>query len=247
MKAHGNAYKNEWERCLVEKTWFGKYLMVDGLIHGYMAGGAPDGLTQWADSLLQEPCPPEKARGLFAAMAATGEAKYRAAIEATMAALGRDPVDEIDSAEDMLTLLPFRMAYEMQLGGMEKVGLVTAWFREAYRKLRERKSGLVGGSVQGTAYALLALVEAIDACSEQLYEHWRALVDMYRETLKAALAAADEADDSSAMIVYAVLEGVRMNLIDPERYLPVAGKRISALHQAGHGAADLLAKKGEML
>ena len=203
----------------------------------------------WADSLIAaDSCTPACGKALFAALAATGDEKYREAIEGVMTDVGREPLDVIDSAEAMYAVLPFRMAYEMKLGGMEKVGKVAAQFRAAHKALWDAQSGLFGGSVKATAYALLALVDAIDTCADQLYEHWRAMVDIYREVLRGALAAEFAADEAGAMLVYATLEGVRMNLIDPERYLPMAEKRIAALKAAGCGnAAAMLEMKGGAL
>lgn len=196
-----------------------------------------------ADSLIEsDACTPASGRALFAALAATGDDKYRAAIEGVMTRIGRDPADVLNSAEAMYAVLPFRMAYEMKLGGMEKVGLVAARFREQRRLLMNT------GDLRGMAYGLLALTDAIDSCADQLYEHWRALVDLYREALKAALSAAAPADETAAMLVHAIHEGVRMNLIDPERYLPIAAKRIRELKAAGFAqAAAVLEMEGGAL
>lgn len=203
----------------------------------------------WADSLIAaEACTPACGKALFATLAATGDEKYRTAIEGVMARIGREPADVIDSAEAMYAVLPFRMAYEMKLGGMEKVGKVAAKFREAHKAMWDAKRGLFGGDVRSTAYALLALTDAIDTCADQLYEHWRAMVDIYREVLRGVLTVEAPADETGAMLVYAIHEGVRMNLIDPERYLPVAEKRVAVLRAAGcDTVAAMLEMKGGAL
>ncbi|MBQ7849770.1 MAG: hypothetical protein IJ343_08635 [Clostridia bacterium] len=205
-------------------------------------------VIDWADSLIgADACMPGSGKALLFALEATGEDKYREAAETVMAAIGREPLDVIDSAEALYRVLPFRMAYEMRLGGMEKVGLVAAKFREAHASLWNQETGLYGGDLRSTAYALLALVDAIDSCADQLYEHWRALVDMYREVLRGALATEAEGE-SAAMIVWALLAGVRMNLIDPERYLPIARRRIAALKAQGmKQAAAMLEMEGGAL
>ena len=95
---------------------------------------------------------------------------------------------------------------------------------------------------------LLALTDAISLCSDQLYEHWRALVDLYRAGLKAALSAEAKEPETAAMLVYALHEGVRLGLIDPERYLPMADRRIEALRAAGEEtAAEMLKLEGSDL
>lgn len=189
---------------------------------------------------------PACGKALFFALEETGGEEYRAAIEGVMAKLGRDPVKPIESAAMLYEELPFRMAYEMRLGGMEKVGLAAGKFRQAHQDLWNAESGLFGGDLRSTAYALLALTDAIEACADQLYEHWRAMVDIYREVLKAALNAdAPTEGETAAMLVWALLEGVRMNLIDPERYLPIARKRIAALKAQGlEQAAAMLEMEG---
>lgn len=207
-------------------------------------------VIDWADCLIgADACTPACGKALFFALEATGEEKYRAAAEGVMAALGREPLDVIGSAETLYRVLPFRMAYEMRLGGMEKVGLVAAKYRAAHACMWDAQTGFFGGNLRGTAFALLALVDAIDCCYDQLYEHWRALVDMYREVLRGALAAdAAPEGETAAMIVWALLAGVRMNLIDQERYLPVAARRIAALKEQGmKQAAAMLEMEGGVL
>lgn len=207
-------------------------------------------VIDWADSLIGAgACTPACGKALFFALETTGEAKYREAAEGVMAALGREPSEVIDSAETLYRVMPFRMAYEMKLGGMEKVGLVAAKYRAAYASLWNARTVCFGGDLRGTAFALLALVDAIDICSDQLYEHWRALVDMYREVLRAALTADSAPEgETAAMLVWALLAGVRMNLIDPERYLPVAARRIAALKAQGlKQAAAMLEMEGGVL
>lgn len=206
-------------------------------------------VLEWADSLIaQDGCVPACWQALFFALDETGEDKYRAAIIGMMEGLGREPAERIDSAEMLLAVEPFRMAYEMKLGGMEKVGLVTAKYRAAHKLLWDADAGLCGGDLRSTALALLAVSDAAATCADQLYEHWRALVDIYRELLRGALAVENAQGETAAMLVHALYAGVRMNLIDPERYLPLAAKRIRAMKSAGmEQAAAMLEMEGGAL
>lgn len=184
----------------------------------------------WADSLMAaDACVPDCGRALFFALKKTGENKYREAVEEVMAQLGRNPGAEALGVDALCAELPFRMAYEMKLGGMEKVGLCAGKCRQSCAALRD-DGGLVGGSVPDSVRVLLALADAIDVCSDQLYEHWRAMVDIFRSLLRSVLASnAPVAGESAAMLVTALHAGVRMKLIDPERYLPVAKEYIAAI------------------
>lgn len=206
-------------------------------------------MTGWADALIAAgKCVPGCWRALFAALA-TGEEKYRAAIEAVMAGLGRQPSEAVLSADALYDELPFRMAYEMKLGGMEKVGLAAAAFCRAHEANWNGETGLFAGDLRQTAKVLLALTDAIDVCADQLYEHWRAMVDLYREELRGALRHGAAADtETEAMLLRALQCGVEMGLIDPERYLPLLQKRAETLEAAGcRNAAAMLMMKGGAL
>ena len=201
----------------------------------------------WADSLLTaDVCQPECGKALFFAYGRTGEEKYRDAIVRVMARLGRNPGDTVLPAETLYAELPFRMAYEMKMGGMEKVGLCAAKFRQSFAALWDKATGLVSGGRYQSAIALLALADCIDLCADQLYEHWRAMVDVYRAVLRGLLAAdIPENPETAGMVLTALYAGVRMRIIDPERYLPIADKWLAALRTAGFvTAADMLNAEG---
>lgn len=205
--------------------------------------GAKRYVLDWADRLLErDDCSPECAKTLFFAMNETGDPRCREAVERVMAKLGRTPAEAAPDAQGVYAELSFRMAYEMKLGGMEKAGLVAAAFRRAHQAHWNAASGLFGASLRETALYLLALTDAIAVCSMQLYEHWRALVDLYRVALRGALGAAETDTETGLMIVRALLNGVKLGLIDPERYLPIAGKRLAALAAAGQEQAAAMLK-----
>lgn len=195
-----------------------------------------------ADAFIQAgKCTPANGRALFFALDKTGEEKYREAICQVMAGMDESAKEAPDLIAAYETL-PFRMAYEMKLNRMERVGATAAMFRSVHQRLWNAKIGRHDASLQEDAWFLLALTDAIAVCSDQLYEHWRAMVDIYRETLRGVLRVLDEADPQTmALLLYALLTGVEMGLIDPERYLPVARKGIAALREKGENhAADML-------
>ncbi len=163
---------------------------------------------------------------------------------------------------------PFYMEYEMKFGGMEKVADIVSHFRNARRYLWNPEKGLnyhafdekkqmfwadpeSGHSanfwLRSTGWYLMGLVDAIGLCREELYEHYRALVDIFRESIAGVLRyqAADglfyqvidhpEAEGNytetsgSAMVAYALLKGVRLGILDPEKYLPIGKQVFEAL------------------
>lgn len=209
-----------------------------------------------AEAFIQGGCTPGESKTLFYALEKTGEDKYRAAIQKAMDRL-EEPADAPLSA--LYETLPFRMAYEMRINRMEKVGQTAKLYRDAHLSRWDRVHRLhrteYGYSLREEAWFLMALVDGIALCSDQLYEHWRALVDIYRETLSGvlqrfnaqSLLAADLTEEGegdpigTAILLWVLLSGVEMGLIDPERYLPVARMGLFALRKTPEGpAADMM-------
>ncbi|MBQ3157647.1 MAG: glycoside hydrolase family 88 protein [Clostridia bacterium] len=159
---------------------------------------------------------------------------------------------------------PLYMAYEMRFGGMEKTADIVRQFTNVRRMLWNKDKGLnyhacdesktmfwadreTGCSanfwLRSTGWYLMALADTIGLCREELYEHYRALVDIFRESLRGVLqyqakdglfyqvidhpeAVGNYTETSgSAMVAYALLKGVRLGILDPEKYLPI-GKRV---------------------
>ncbi len=188
-----------------------------------------------ADALIrEEACNPGNARTLFAALEKTGDDKYCQAIKQVMVQLDAQPEAADAPFSVLYETLPFRMVYEMKLNRMERVGQTAAMYRAAHARQWNPQTGRHDVPLQEDAWFLLALTEGIAACSDQLYEHWRALVDIYRATLRGVLSVLAEADPQTlAMVTWALLDGVRQGLIDPERYLPTAQRAMAALRAAG--------------
>ena len=148
------------------------------------------------------------------------------------------------------------MAYEAKFDGMAHVADITRQFQNVRKYLYNSEKGLnyhaydearvqfwadkeTGCSknfwLRSTGWYLMALVDCIALCSEQLYEHYRALVDIFRESIRGVLPyrAADglfyqvidhpEAEGNytetsgSAMIAYSLLKGVRIGVLDAEK------------------------------
>lgn len=104
--------------------------------------------------------------------------------------------------------------------------------------------------LRSMGWYLMALVDCIGLCNEELYEHVRALIDLYRESIRGILPYADPETglfyqvidypkkpdnyletSGSAMIIYALLKGVRLGIIDGEKYLPVAMRAFESLEK----------------
>lgn len=126
--------------------------------------------------------------------------------------------------EEAFDTLPFRMAYEMKLNRMAWVNRVAEDFRSLHQRLFDEQSGLHCAAegepfcAESTGWFLMALVDCIDICDQQLYEHWRCLVDIFRATLRGILRSG-RVEGAELQLAYCILKAVRMGLIDSERYL----------------------------
>lgn len=169
---------------------------------------------------------------------------------------------------------PFRVAYDMRFGGKQAAGDVAAQFLNVKKYLYAPDKKLyyhacdlakkqfwanpeTGCSanfwLRSMGWYLMALVDCIDWMDEQLYEHRRVLIDLFREAIAGILPYADpetglyyqvidRADvpenyletSGSAMVVYALLKGIRLGLLDEESLLS------SALKAFDHLTADNL-------
>lgn len=183
--------------------------------------------------------------GLMFALAETGEECFRSGIEQ----LALRPV-QVDRLADAYGELPFRMAYEMKLNRMAWVSRVAEQFISLQEKLMDKETGLYlaaegsGFSPAATGWYLAALVDSIEACDQQLYEHWRTLVDIFRQALRAVLHEGGTGG-AEALAVYAIRKGVRLGILDPERYLPATARLAQEMNEQNSLGAYMLARAEE--
>lgn len=159
---------------------------------------------------------------------------------------------------------PFYMEYEMRFNGMLNIPDIVQQFQNVRRNMWNPEKELnyhawdesktqpwcnseTGLSpnfwLRSTGWYLMALIDCIDLCDEQLYEHRRALTDIFRECIRGIMKwqdpqsglfyqVIDRADvpgnyietSGSSMIAYAVLKGARLQILSPEKYLPIGLK-----------------------
>ena len=164
---------------------------------------------------------------------------------------------------------PFYMEYEMRYHKMENISDIAKQFKNVRELLYNEEKGLYYHAYDETrtkfwadretglsknfwlrahGWYLMALVDCIERCSEQLYEHYRALIDLFREAVRGMLRWQDEetglfyqvidrADapgnyletSGSAMAAYAIFKGVRLGVLNDEKYLPIAKRIFEAL------------------
>lgn len=103
---------------------------------------------------------------------------------------------------------PARAEYDVRFGGRKDARDIAALFTLARRQLGD------GGITDG--FYMLALADTVEKMDIQVYEHYRVLADLLLEAARAALGSQDP------RVLCALMKGVRLGLLDPEKYLPAA-------------------------
>ena len=138
-----------------------------------------------------------------------------------------------DDPRKMQEELPFLAACDTRFGDKQTYKMISrhcAQFREQYF---DRKTGLycVPGCDEAEGLVLKTLADTIEQMDIQLYEHYRALADMYLEAARGLISSGSKPD---AAAIDALFKGVRLGLLDDEKYLPIAQK----LREAACGEVD---------
>ena len=181
--------------------WKGKRGEEEGLVaraacQMYEATGRETYLT-FAEDYARQAAGADPAAGmvLFLLLARNGDG-VREAIEAQRSAFSDD--------SPALRELPFLMAYETKCGKKERYARLVERFAEEGRSLTPDRRG---------AY-LAALIDTIEQTSMEIYERYRALVDLFRGAARECLADGE----TGAPAVYALLKACRLGVLLAEKY-----------------------------
>lgn len=131
---------------------------------------------------------------------ATGNEAFRQGMEKLAQRL---PMDT--APESLYQYQPFHAAWDVRFGGRRDTRAIVRLFQSAFDQRMD-------------ARYRLALADCLEQMDIQLYEHYRALADLLLKTAQETVAglALNAAD------CYMLMKGVRLDLLDPEKYLPRA-------------------------
>lgn len=109
--------------------------------------------------------------------------------------------------------------------------------------MRKRKS-----QSRSTVLYLAALVDTMESMSIQIYEQYRKLQDMFKETLKAVLMDNDRDVFEEAMIGYCILKACQMGILLKEKYVGKGmeiveklAEKVEASEEAAYGTEAVCA------
>ncbi len=230
----------------------GDSLALEGCIGLYSATGDGRYRESVLQGLAERAWEDTDGMALLFALDETGEPRYEEAVRALMKRVQERMLTRAAmSPEELHGMMPLMMACEMRFDRMAHVGDVAAQFRLARALFYDEGAGLYLSGSENTlrdeGLFLAALIDCIDLCSQELYEHWRALVDLFREAVRGLMpyqdkstglfrrhdeqAVADAAPElsGSALTAYALLKGARLGVLDPEKYVPLARNALTGL------------------
>lgn len=126
-----------------------------------------------------------------------------------------------DDPRKMQEELPFLAACDTRFGDKQTYKLISRHCQQFHERYFDRTAGLyrVPGCGEAEGLVLKTLVDTVEQMDIQLYEHYRALADMFLEAARGLISGGTKPD---ALAVEALLKGVRLGLLDEEKYLPIA-------------------------
>ena len=128
-----------------------------------------------------------------------------------------------DDPRKMQEELPFLAACDTRFGDKQTYKMISRHCERFHEQYFDRKTGLyrVPSCKEAEGLVLKTLVDTIEEMDMQLYEHYRALADMFFEAARSLISHETEA---TAMAADALQKGVQLGLLDEEKYLPIALK-----------------------
>lgn len=171
-----------------------------------------------------------RGKALFFAWDETGEERYK-----TAAGKLRDALRNFtfSTPRELYAIQPFIAEYDTRFGDKQSYKTIAREFAAA---CREEKN-------EDDPFLLAALVDTAEKMDMQIYEHYRTLADLFLSRARGVFSrqTALEPDAAgNAMVVYAMLKGVRLGFIDEEKYLPFALRVATALKAACAAAGEHL-------
>ncbi|HIX16403.1 MAG TPA: hypothetical protein H9740_11905 [Candidatus Hungatella pullicola] len=139
----------------------------------------------------EEMLPEEDAVAYFFGLEQTGDEKYKKAMDRIA-----------NSGDASLKLMPFMAAYETAYRKKEHYNLIAQAFTE--------KESL-------TPEDMAALINTVEQMSQEIYEYYRELKDLFCKKIKEFLPGMEDSSDRM-ILAYSVLKACNLRVLQPEKY-----------------------------
>ncbi len=178
-------------------------------------------------------------KALFFALDETGEERFRKALDAVASEVNMAPLP--DTPKGLYAIAPFLAEYDTRFGGKQAYKAIAEHFKAVHQKLFDRKTGLYCTdvsrfSILNEGFMLMALADTAEKLDIQIYEHYRTVADLLLQAVRMPYRLGTDrlftilCGDSEkkpdytglVMLVYAMYKGIRLQILDPEKYLPLA-------------------------
>ena len=176
---------------------------------------------------------------LFFALDETGEERFRKALDAVADEVNMAPLP--DTPKGLYAIAPFLAEYDTRFGGKQAYKAIAEHFKAVHQMLFDRKTGLYCTdvsrfSILNEGYMLMALADTAEKLDIQIYEHYRTVADLLLQAVRTpyrlgtdrlfAILCGDSEKKPDytglVMLVYAMYKGIKLQILDPEKYLPPA-------------------------
>ena len=176
---------------------------------------------------------------LFFALDKTHDERYKKALDTVANQVKASPLP--DTPAGLYAVMPFLAEYDTRFGGKQAYKAIAHQFKAVHQRLFDSEKGLYCAenglfSIQDEGFMLMALADTAEKLDMQIYEHYRTLTDMLFDAVRLPYRHKTDhlflpCDDPSGnyMIVYAILKGVRLQMLDAEKFLPFAFQLASDL------------------
>lgn len=171
-----------------------------------------------------------RGKAFFFAWDETGEERYKSAAGKLRDALRNF---SFSTPRELYAVQPFIAEYDTRFGDKQTYKTIVRDFSAA---CREEKN-------EHDPFLPTALVDTVEKMDMQIYEHYRTLADLFLDRARDVFARQTKSEllaAGNAMVVYALLKGVRLDLLDGEKYLPFALRVATALKAACAAAGEHL-------
>lgn len=208
-------------------------------------------------------------KAMFFAWDETGEERYKNAAQQIMERLSSlEQSLNPDVAASQGLKLPYQsfiIEYDNRFGNKQRYKEAAHCFqtvrnnffnseKQLYHVVLKKEFERKHYNLVNHCWVLLSLVDAIDEMDMQLYEHYRAIADLFLEAVRGLLpyrkkgiglltdSVINSDDpvsiDDNLIAAYALFKGIRLGLLDDEKYMPIAIEMVSAIKKTC--ASDLL-------
>ena len=178
-------------------------------------------------------------KALFFALDESGDERYRKALDAVADGVKDKPLP--NTPAELYAVAPFLAEYDTRFGGKQTYKAIAEHFKAVHQGQFDPETSLYRTensklSLADEGLKLMALADTAEKLDMQIYEHYRTLADLLLEAARglapkktfASLllprGSAEEQRDVSGrvLIAAALFKGVRLHLLNEEKYLPLA-------------------------